>query len=101
MLVVRCVEGYLEAKTKQEALENYLYMVDECEYVLVEIYDTEEDVYYSRAQLEDMVQMELALAHGCAAEAAYENSLEDREEFCRFCGTRKMKGFLCMECGRI
>lgn len=26
---------------------------------------------------------------------------ENNEEECRFCGTRKKIGFLCMECGRI
>lgn len=30
-----------------------------------------------------------------------ESSEEEDDESCRYCGTRKVKGYLCMECGRI
>ena len=75
MLVTSCSRGSLEAETKVDALRNYRYMIDVCEYVLVEIYDTEQERYIPIETLEDDVQMELAVIYGQMSEALHEEKL--------------------------
>lgn len=62
-----------------------------------QIRETLEELYAERQELQEKLMI-------CMGNIdTFEERLSEitHEENCRFCGTKKMIGYLCMECGRI
>lgn len=62
-----------------------------------QIRETLEELYAERQELREKLMI-------CMGNIdTFEERLTEitHEENCRFCGTKKMVGYLCMECGRI